>query len=258
MLHKITSFLSFLFKSRNKHSVHSPFVFNLITKCFDKKAPIANLEIFLNYKKELSLNTSILKVTDFGAGSRVFSSNKRKVSKIAKHAGISNKRARLLINLIQYFKPESILEIGTSLGLSTAALASSNKKSKITTLEGCKETASIAKNMFEKYHFNNVTLLTGSFDTTLPKIFKNTIYNFIYFDGNHTRKATLEYFESSLSSINNNSVLLFDDIHWNKEMELAWEDIKNHPQVTVTIDTYQWGFVFFRKEQQKEHFIIRL
>ena len=157
MLHKITSFLSFLFKSRNKHSVHSPFVFNLITKCFHKKATIANLNIFLNYKKELSLNTSILKVTDFGAGSRVFSSNKRKVSKIAKHAGISNKRARLLINLIQYFKPESILEIGTSLGLSTAALASSNKKSKITTLEGCKETASIAKNMFEKYHFNNVT-----------------------------------------------------------------------------------------------------
>ena len=84
------------------------------------------------------------------------------------------------------------------------------------------------------------------------------IYDFIYFDGNHTRIATLEYFESSLSSINNNSVLLFDDIHWNKEMELAWQDIKNHTQVTVTIDTYQWGFVFFRKEQQKEHFIIRL
>jgi predicted O-methyltransferase YrrM len=258
LFHKITSFVGFLFKSRNKHSVHSPFVFNLITKCFHKKCTIADLNTFLNYKKELSLNTSILEVTDFGAGSRIFSSNKRKVSKIAKHVGISNKRARLLINIIQYFKPGSILEIGTSLGLSTAALASSNKNSKITTREGCKETSSIAKNMFEKYHFNNVKLLTGSFDTTLPKIFKNTIYDFIYFDGNHTRKATLEYFESSLSSINNNSVLLFDDIHWNKEMEQAWEEIKNHPQVTVTIDTYQWGFVFFRKEQEKEHFTIRI
>ena len=78
----------------------------------------------------------------------------------------------------------------------------------------------------------------------------------IYFDGNHSKKATLEYFDLLLPTMTNNSVWIFDDIHWSKNMEEAWETIKNHPKVTVTIDTFQWGLVFFRKEQEKEHFII--
>ena len=40
-------------------------------------------------------------------------------------------------------------------------------------------------------------------------------------------------------------------------MEEAWEIIKKHPKVTVTIDTFQWGIVFFRSEQVKEDFIVR-
>lgn len=258
MFHKIVSFLCFISKSKNEHGVHSPFVFNLITTCFYKKKNEKKLNTFLNYKKDLSKNISLLEISNFGIIADVLLSNRRKRLKVIKDKGISNKRAMLLINLMQYFKPKNILEIGTSLGLSTSALASSNKNSKITTLERCIKTVRIAKPMIEKYHFNHVKLLTGNFNSILPKIFKNTIYDFIYFDVNHNRKNTLEYFEASLTSINNNSVFLFVDIHWNKEMELAWEDIKNHPQVTVTIDTYQWGFVFFRKEQEKEHFSIRI
>ena len=258
MFHKIVSFFCFISKSKSEHGVHSPFVYKLTTTCFFKKKNEKKLNTFLNYKKDLSKNISLLEIYNFGSISNVLLFNRRKRLKIIKGKGFSNKRAMLLINLMQYFRPENILEIGTSLGLSTSALASSNKNSKITTLEGCIETVKIAKAMFEKYNFNHVKLLTGNFNSILPKIFKNTIYDFIYFNGNHNRKTTLEYFEASLISINNNSVFLFVDIHWNKEMELAWEDIKNHPQVTVTIDTYQWGFVFFRKEQEKEHFSIRI
>ena len=124
--------------------MHSPFVFDLITKCLHKKISTNCNHLFLDYKKELFKNTSTINVTDYGAGSKVFSSNKRQVSKIAKNAGISNKRAKLLMNLMQYYKPTSVLEIGTSLGLSTAALSISLPNSSITTLEGCKETAKIA------------------------------------------------------------------------------------------------------------------
>jgi predicted O-methyltransferase YrrM len=80
----------------------------------------------------------------------------------------------------------------------------------------------------------------------------------IYFDGNHSKEATLEYFELLLPTINNETVWIFDDIHWSPAMEAAWEVIKNHPKVTVTIDTFQWGIVFFRTEQPKEHFVIRV
>ena len=84
-----------------------------------------------------------------------------------------------------------------------------------------------------------------------------TTYNLIYFDGNHSKKATLEYFELLLPTLTNDAVWIFDDIHWSKDMEEAWEIIKNHSKVKVTIDTFQWGIVFFRKEQEKEHFVIR-
>ena len=255
---KLLSLLRFILNSKNKHGIHSPFVFDLVTKCFNKKLIKNKLKEFNSYKKELILNNSKIEVTDLGAGSKIFSSNKRKISKIAKHAGISNKRAKLLLKLIQYFKPNNILEIGTSLGLSTSILSIANSSAKIITLEGCEQTAKVANEMFQKHNFKNIELVIGNFEATLPKVLKNKIFDFIYFDGNHTKKGTLKYFELSLNSINNNSVLLFDDIHWNKEMEEAWEEIKNHPKVRVTIDTYQWGFVLFRKEQQKEHFIIRV
>ena len=82
-------------------------------------------------------------------------------------------------------------------------------------------------------------------------------YQLIYFDGNHSKKATLEYFELLLPTITNDTVWIFDDIHWSAEMDEAWKAIKNHPKVTVTIDTFQWGLVFFRYEQEREDFVIR-
>jgi len=256
--HKLTSYCSFLFKSKNEYGVHSPFIFNLITKGLNARIPNAHFALFSSYKKELLKNPFSIKVTDYGAGSKVFSSASRKISRIARYVGISNKKAILLMNLMQYFKPRHILEIGTSLGISTAAMAISNRTSTIISLEGCQETGNIAKNMFKKYCLNNIKLVIENFKTSLIKESKNKTFDFIYFDGNHTKEATLKYFKLIASSVKNDSVLVVDDIHWSKGMEEAWNDIKDHSKVTVTMDMYYWGIVFFRKEQQKEHFTIRI
>ncbi|MBA4318765.1 MAG: methyltransferase, partial [Flavobacterium sp.] len=160
--------------------------------------------------------------------------------------------------ITNYFQPQSILEIGTSLGLATSALALGNPKTKITTLEGCPETANQCQLQLQKFNINNVNLVVTEFSsyfkTQNPK---PKTQNLIYFDGNHSKKATLNYFELLLPTITNETLWIFDDIHWSPEMEEAWEIIKTHPKVTVTIDTFQWGLVFFRKEQPKEHFVIR-
>ncbi|MFZ0597916.1 MAG: class I SAM-dependent methyltransferase, partial [Flavobacterium sp.] len=115
---------------------------------------------------------------------------------------------------------------------------------------------------FQKFNFNNVDLVISEFEIYLQDIklkleTETKNFDLIYFDGNHSKKATLAYFELLLITITNDSVWIFDDIHWSQEMEEAWEIIKKHPKVTVTIDTFQWGFVFFRYEQEKEHFVIR-
>jgi len=258
MLFQIKSYLNFLWHSKNEHAVHSPFVFSLLTKCFYDKKTKPEYAILKKYRKSLLENKNFIEVTDFGAGSRVFKSNRRQISKIAQTAGISPKRAELLFRVTNYFQPSTILEIGTSLGLATAALALGNLKAKVVTIEGCPNTANIAQNQLTEFDCNNVESVISEFESFLiSENIQATNYNLIYFDGNHSKKATLEYFELLLPTIDNDSVWIFDDIHWSEDMEEAWEMIKNHPKVKVTIDTFQWGFVFFRREQPKEHFIIR-
>jgi predicted O-methyltransferase YrrM len=230
----------------------------LVTKCFYDKTKYAEYSILKNYRNSLLENNETIEVTDFGAGSKVFKSNTRAINQIASNAGISKKRAELLFRIINYFKPSTTLEIGTSLGLATSALSTGNKKAEITTLEGCAQTSSVAKNQFETFNLNNINLVTTEFSNYLKNSQLSIInYQLIYFDGNHSKAATLEYFELLLPTITNESVWIFDDIHWSKDMEEAWESIQKHPKVTVTIDTFQWGIVFFRQEQPKEHFVIR-
>jgi predicted O-methyltransferase YrrM len=238
--------------------VHSPFVFNLLTKCFYDRKPKPEYQVLKKYRNSLLENNNTIEVIDFGAGSKVFKSNTREISKIATTAGISSKQAQLLFRIVNYFQPENILEIGTSLGLAIAAMALGKPEASIMTLEGCPNTMSIAKKQLQLFKLNKVECIVTEFGSYLrtPELKSNT-QDLIYFDGNHQKQATLDYFELLLSSITNESVWIFDDIHWSSEMEEAWEIIKTHPQVTVTIDTFQWGFVFFRKEQEKEHFVIR-
>lgn len=258
MLFQIQSYLKFLWHSTNQHGVHSPFVFDLVTKCFYNKKPKPEYSVLKKYRKSLLDNKHTIEVTDFGAGSKVFKDNTRSISKIAQTAGISEKRAELLLRLVNYFESETILEIGTSLGLATSALSLGNPKAKITTLEGCPETSKIAKLEFQKFGLENINPIVTDFDSYLQICnLKSITCNLIYFDGNHQKEATLNYFDLLLPTLNNQSVWIFDDIHWSPEMETAWETIKKHPKVTVTIDTFQWGLVFFRKEQEKEHFVIR-
>ena len=258
MLFQIKSYLKFLWNSKNEHGVHSPFVFDLVTNCFYDNKKYSEYIILEKYRNSLLQNKNFIEVKDFGAGSKVFKSNKRQISKIAQSAGISTKRAELLFRIVNYFQPDSILEIGTSLGLATSALSLGNPKSKIQTLEGCLNTMTIAKKQLQLQNLNNIELINTEFSNYFKTNNQQpTTHNLIYFDGNHSKKATLEYFEQLLPTISNDSVWIFDDIHWSLEMEIAWKTIQNHPKVKVTIDTFQWGIVFFRTEQEKEHFVIR-
>lgn len=259
MQHIFKSYLKFLWKSTNAHGVHSPFVFDLVQKCFYDRASYAEYKIWDDYRNSLLQNKNTIEVTDFGAGSRIFKSNTRAINKIAENAGISPNDAKLLFRIVNYFQPEKVLEIGTSLGLATSALALGNPNSSILSLEGCNNTLSIAEKLFnEKFSDFNFEFVNTEFSYLLKSYNRQPqTFNLIFFDGNHSKAATLSYFELLLPTTSNESVWIFDDIHWSAGMEEAWELIKKHPKVSVTIDTFQWGFVFFRKEQVKEHFIVR-
>lgn len=259
-MYQILAYIKFLWNSSNQHGVHSPFVYSLVTKCFYNTKKRPSYKTIKAYRKSLLKKHDSISVTDFGAGSRVFKSVSRKISSIAKNAGITPSRARLLNRLIPYLDIKNALEIGTSLGIGTAAMAAGNEVN-ITTIEGCPETGRIAKEQFQAQNFQEIDLKIGEFDLVLKEVTsasKKPEFDLIYFDGNHQKEATLSYFQTLLPTVHNDTVWIFDDIHWSPEMEQAWEEIKAHPSVKVTIDTFFWGFVFFRREQEKEHFVIRL
>ncbi|MFO7673080.1 MAG: class I SAM-dependent methyltransferase [Lutibacter sp.] len=255
---KIRSFITFLLASTNRHGVHSPFVYDLVTKCFKVSINPTKMAAFKEIQKTLFSNQNSIKITDFGKGSSVFKSNDRKVSDIAKIAGINKKKSALLLRMVDYYNPKNILEIGTSVGLGTSVLSIGNPDAKIVTLEGCKNTADVAKELFKTNHLNNIDLIVGNFNETLSAVLADKHFDLIYFDGNHQKEATLLYFNQCLETIHNNSIFIFDDIHWSPEMQMAWQEIKNHPKVTISINTFFWGMVFFRKEQKKQHFTIRV
>jgi predicted O-methyltransferase YrrM len=257
MWYQIKSYLHFLLKSSNQHGVHSPFVYDLVTTCFYDKKDYSEYQKIKAFRNELLQNSDAIEITDFGAGSRVFKSNTRNISSIAKNTGIPFKRQKLLFRITNYFKSETVLELGTSLGLGTAAIAFANDSIKITTVEGCKNTAKVAEGILNKYHVSSIQLQIATFEDFFNKSLSD-LYDLVYIDGNHNKNNTLQYFEYLLDRINDNSVLIFDDIYWSEEMTEAWNQIKEHPKVTVSIDTFYWGIVFFRKEQQKQHFTIRM
>ena len=254
---QIIAYIQFLLRSTNQHGVHSPFVYNLVTQCFYDKTNYPNYKALKTYRKTLLDNTDRISIQDFGSGSRVFSSNKRSISAMAKHSGSSLKRAQLLYRIARYFKPQTTLELGTSLGIATQALALGHPNNHITSIEGCPNTSAFAQQQLSKIQPNNIAVITGDFDTVLPKL-QAPQYDLIFIDGHHNKAATLRYFEQLLNKAHNDTLFIFDDIYWSKDMQSAWQQITAHPKVTVTIDTFNWGIVSLRKEQAKENFTIRV
>lgn len=258
ILQSIISYARFWWKSTNQHGVHSPFVFQLVTKCLYDKKKHPTYQTWKKFQKTLLNNHEIIMIHDFGAGSKIFTTNSRKIASIAKYAGMSYRKAKLLIRLTNYFKPNQILELGTSVGLGTFALYLGNSSAKITTIEGCEQTRLAALKNWKLHQkaSDNPNFVLGNFNKVIPEL-KLDKLDLIFFDGNHSKKATLDYVDLLIPYISNKSIWVFDDIHWSKDMEEAWESIKLHPKVTVSIDLYYFGLVFFRQEQAKEHFVIR-
>ena len=256
--HQLKHYIKYRIKAGNEHSMHSPFVFDLAIKVLYDKAPFYCFDNIEALREVLLSIDNTIEVTDFGAGSAVHKSNKRKISDIVKHSAKKEKYGQLLFKLVNYFQSKTILELGTSVGISTLYLASPNSKAKVITIEGCPQIAKVAQTNFDKLKIKSIDMRVGRFDDVLPSVLKEEAQlDFVFIDGHHLKQPTIKYFEMVLKNLHNNSVLVVDDIYWSEQMTEAWEYIKQHPSVTVTLDMFYLGIVFFRKEQVKEHFIVK-
>ncbi|WP_430810355.1 MULTISPECIES: O-methyltransferase [unclassified Carboxylicivirga] len=238
--------------------MHSPFVFNLVRDVFYSPHSYYAFETINVLRKELCRSDKFIEVQDYGAGSKRFNRRRRKVGHIARYSSIAPRYGELLYRLLCELQPNTVIELGTSLGISGGYLGLSDTRRKVITIEGCAATAALARTTFQRLGCDNVQQIIGQFQDVLPSLLADlSSLDFVLFDGHHQKEATLDYFNLCLTKAHNHSVFVFDDIHWSQGMEEAWETICQHPRVTVSMDLFRLGIVFFRKECQKQHFVVR-
>jgi predicted O-methyltransferase YrrM len=252
------AYIKYYLQASSKHDIHSPFVFELLTTVIENKDQDPAFIEIEKLRKALRASIREIDLQDLGAGSSVMKGRRRKISEIVRYSAKSPKYAQLLFRLAAHFQPAEILELGTSLGISSLYLALGNTKANVRTLEGSAALAEMAKENFEKLHVKNIGVIEGNFDDTLPAYIRTVNkLDLVFFDGNHRKEPTLDYFRMCLTKKHSGSLFIFDDIHWSEEMAEAWEEIKANPEVSISIDLHQLGLVFFRTGKEKQHFTIR-
>lgn len=249
------NYLFYFFTAGNKHSVHSPFVYDLVTKVINARRTKPEYHTFELLRSKMLRSNADVQITPIGAS---FFEGKKKLRDVVKASAKSAKYAELLERLCAYFNPEFAIEIGSSVGISTMYQAAGIQQGVLFSLEGNHDSLKIAKHNLEKAELPHVQWREGLFSDTLPALLNDLPrVDYVFFDGNHQMESTLQYFEWCLQKAHTGTVFVFDDIRWSDDMLLAWNKIKNHPLVTVSVDLYAMGIVFFRTGQEKEHFTIR-
>jgi predicted O-methyltransferase YrrM len=254
----ISDYLNHFLKAGNEHSLHSPFLFEFYQDVIKAKGLPFDDSAVLALREKLEKDETVISITDLGAGSKFSNKPKKKISTIAKTAKKSIKWANILARIIDKYKYRTILEMGTSLGITTAMLSKAASLGKIYTFEGCPETLKVAKTNFEQLGLKNITPLLGDIDITLSNCLGQLPpLDLVFFDANHQYAPTMRYFRQCLERAHEGSCFIFDDIYWSKGMKQAWGEIKAHPEVTISLDFFQLGIIFFKKNQPKQHFLLR-
>ena len=242
------------------HGVHSPFVFDFIIHVLNDKKPKKDYSQIESLRKQLLQQSETIDVIDFGAGSGILKTNKRRIKDIASSSLKPPKYAQLIHRIVKHYQPKNIIELGTSLGITSLYLAAGNPTGKLYSFEGDPSVCNIAKQQAVKSGISNIHFHIGEFEQSFTPFlhsFSEKVH-LAFIDGNHRKEPTIRYFEQLLPFLENDSILIFDDIHWSEEMESAWKTICASDKITLSIDLFFIGIVFIKSEfKVKQHFSIR-
>jgi len=250
------SYLQYRRKSKNRHGVHSPFVYGLNEQVINAQGAVMATEIE-KMRHSLAGDRRVLEPIDYGAGSRKGASGRRTVAQVVRQSATQPRQAAFLQRLATYLDAHHVLELGTNLGLTTAYLAASPAAKHVLSIEGDPALHHMASQNLSELKLA-ADLRCGEFSGLLPATLRDLgQIDFAYLDGNHRLEPTLEYFEEIAPFLSEGSVVVVGDIHWSAGMEEAWRILCEHSAVTISIDLFYMGLLFFRKGQAREHFILK-
>jgi len=255
----ILKYINYRLTSYTEHDLHSPFLFNFYMELIKNDHPFGDFEELKAIRTQLESDNTKITISDFGAGSKKLDTNTRIIKQIAKHGIAQKKQAEFLYRLLNKFKPKNSVELGTSIGLTSLYLSKALPKSSVYSIEGCPNLFDFSNELFKKVDVTNITTINDNFNSAFPNLLsKIDSLDFLYVDGNHAYEPTMSYFKAALNKKNTNSIFVFDDIYWSDGMQKAWKEICANKEVTLSLDLFKFGIVFFKTEnKQKEHFVLK-
>ncbi len=265
-LQQLFEFVAFMIQSTNQHGIHSPYLFEFYNQVISDDRRFYVFETLESIRHAYLHNDHDIEIVELGAGSSYSNARVKKISDVAKQQLSGAYQLRTIFRTVDWLqhrieKPSlQIVELGASLGLSSFYLASVSNKNKVTSFEGNPHFVEFIEFQKKQWKLSNLDIIEGNFDTTFRAFAQESKspIDLAFIDGNHREKATYQYFEWCLPMVHNDSILIFDDIHWSSGMYKAWKNIQKHPAVTASMDLYFMGIVFFRKDFQEErHLKIR-
>ncbi len=257
-MHTVREYLKYRLSAKSAHGIHSPFVYDFITEVLQPDKLYYSYPVLEKWREEILQDKTSITIKDFGAGSRKFKTDKRVVGEMAKTAGLPHKYLHLFYRMVNRYNCKQILELGTSCGITTGYLSKAATSGVIHTVEGCEQTRNVAHKNLTKLKADNVKMYLGEFDGVIDELQnQNIAFDLIFIDGNHREEPTLRYFDKLLKQAHENTIFVFDDIHWSAGMTAAWNKIKQHPNVYLTFDLFKLGVVICQPKFKKQHFKLK-
>lgn len=238
---------------RKGHWVHSPFTFHTLNYVIFERTPYYSFNIIESLRQQLLHDNTTLTLQPLGTSQAKTTTIARELKNSTK----SPRQAQLLQRLCASNQSHYIIELGTNLGLSTAYLASNNSNSQVYTLEGQPQLCQIAQQNFKQLHLNNIQIIEGNINNTLPTLIQQIPQiDLLFIDANHQYQATINYYKLAKSKVHKNTIIIFDDIHWSEGMQQAWNEIRQDPDIRLAIDIFHLGIVWFNTDIPKQHYIV--
>lgn len=248
------AYLKYRLKAKTKYSIHSPFLFDLVNEVFNDHRVYYAFDEIEAIRKYLLKDQKTIEMEDYGAGSKILHTTIRGICDIVKTSALPPKYGRLLFRLVNYFQPKTILELGTGAGIGTMYMGMAAREKKIITLDGSMALSEVAQRNFDYLHLNHIEVITGKFGRTLSRAFsKLNQIEFLFIDGDHRKSALVDYFEQCLPRLKEDAIMVIDDINWSNEMNKGWQMLTQNEQVTLSLDLFRMGILFFRQGIKKQH-----
>lgn len=264
---KIYRFFSYLWHqvsawNTGGEGIHSPYLFYLVRMLFYERSPYYVFEDIEKRRRQMLQSDKKVYVEDYGTGK----SGERRISQVAASSLKPANQAQLLFRLVQFLSHDSkrelnILELGTSLGITTAYMAAPDKRNRVVTMEGSDELAKVAIENWNELKLDNIEVVTGDISNTLyiyARERKKQKLDFVFMDANHTAEATLKYYNLIQPMLHDKSIIVLDDIHHVSGMYRVWRHLCGLPEVTTSMDLYHFGLLFFDPHYIKRHYKLRI